>query len=124
MLGKLADLLEAQVDEFAALEALNVGMLACFSITKMFFIDIILIGKMWATAKYFDITDAVSCFRYYAGWADKVHGKTIEVGTRIWLLKDNLLTVRDRPMRINWLTRGMNHMALWYVSYHSVLYGC
>jgi hypothetical protein len=77
---------------------------------------------MWATAKYFDITDAVACLRYYAGWADKVHGKTIEVGTRIWV-QDNLLTVRDRPMRINWLTRGMNHMALWYV-YHCVLYGC
>ena len=53
---------------------------------------------MWATAKYFDITDAVSCFRYYAGWADKVHGKTIEVGTRIWI-QDNLLTVHENKSR-------------------------
>ena len=35
---------------------------------------------MWARAKYGDITGVIACLRYYAGWADKVQGKTIEVG--------------------------------------------
>lgn len=28
----------------------------------------------------FDVECAVACFRYYAGWADKVHGNTIPLG--------------------------------------------
>jgi aldehyde dehydrogenase (NAD+) len=59
LLSKLADLIEQQIDEFAALEALNVG-------------------KIWAKAKSSDVTGVVACLRYYAGWADKVQGKTIE----------------------------------------------
>ncbi len=27
----------------------------------------------------FDIGDSVGCLRYYAGWADKVQGTTVEV---------------------------------------------
>lgn len=34
-------------------------------------------GKPFAAAYNFDIPAAVSTLRYYAGWADKVHGKTI-----------------------------------------------
>lgn len=30
----------------------------------------------WASA---DVADAVVCLRYYAGWADKIVGQTIEV---------------------------------------------
>ncbi|TFK61593.1 aldehyde dehydrogenase [Pluteus cervinus] len=59
LLNKLADLLEEHIDELAALEALNTG-------------------KTFATAKAADITGAIKTFRYFAGWADKVHGKTIE----------------------------------------------
>jgi len=59
LLSKLADLIEEQKDEFAALEALDVG-------------------KIWAGAKKGDISSVVACLRYYAGWADKVQGKTIE----------------------------------------------
>ncbi|KAF8154948.1 aldehyde dehydrogenase [Crassisporium funariophilum] len=59
LLNKLANLIEANLDEFAALEALDVG-------------------KVLEKAKYADIASAISCLRYYAGWADKVHGKTIE----------------------------------------------
>ena len=29
-----------------------------------------------------DIIGVIACLRYYAGWADKVQGKTIEVGAR------------------------------------------
>jgi len=59
LINKLADLIEERTDEFAALEALDVG-------------------KIWAKAKFVDIGTVVTCLRYYAGWADKVHGKTIE----------------------------------------------
>ncbi|KAI0033622.1 aldehyde dehydrogenase domain-containing protein [Vararia minispora EC-137] len=59
LLGKLADLMEAHSDELAALEALDNG-------------------KTFGWAKTVDVTAAIECIRYYAGWADKVHGKTIE----------------------------------------------
>ncbi|KAF5323284.1 hypothetical protein D9619_013499 [Psilocybe cf. subviscida] len=59
LLGKLADLMEAQSDEFAALEALDVG-------------------KVFGYAKAGDIALCVATLRYYAGWADKIQGKTIE----------------------------------------------
>ncbi|KAF9270329.1 aldehyde dehydrogenase [Marasmius fiardii PR-910] len=59
LLNKVADLLEANADEVAALEALNVG-------------------KPFANAKNMDLKFAISTLRYYAGWADKVGGKTIE----------------------------------------------
>ncbi|KAF9451002.1 aldehyde dehydrogenase [Macrolepiota fuliginosa MF-IS2] len=55
---KLVELVEKHRDELAALEALNVG-------------------KTYASAKI-DLEGAINAFRYYAGWADKVHGKTIE----------------------------------------------
>ncbi|KAF5370379.1 hypothetical protein D9758_006895 [Tetrapyrgos nigripes] len=60
MLLKLASLIEQNLDEFAALESLNVG-------------------KPFAVSKIADIMSTVACLRYYGGWADKVHGKTIEV---------------------------------------------
>lgn len=37
------------------------------------------IGKVWEKARYGDIDSSIACIRYYAGWADKVQGKTIEV---------------------------------------------
>jgi acyl-CoA reductase-like NAD-dependent aldehyde dehydrogenase len=36
-------------------------------------------GKTYGLAKIVDIGGAIDVFRYYAGWADKVHGQTIEV---------------------------------------------
>ncbi|KAH7876625.1 aldehyde dehydrogenase [Lentinula edodes] len=59
LLMKLATLLEANIDEFAALECLNVG-------------------KPWSESKGFDMKLTLQTLKYYAGWADKVHGKTIE----------------------------------------------
>ncbi|KAJ8483087.1 hypothetical protein ONZ45_g14722 [Pleurotus djamor] len=58
ILNKLANIIEANTDELAALETLNVG-------------------KLYKYAKG-DIAGAVRTFRYYAGWADKVQGKTLE----------------------------------------------
>lgn len=40
-------------------------------------------GKPYSEA-IFDIICAVNTFRYYAGWCDKIHGKTIPAG---WLLR-------------------------------------
>merc|ERR1712000_800596 len=52
--------MEANVDELAAIESSDNG-------------------KAFAIAKGFDVAEAAQCLRYYGGWADKIHGKTIEV---------------------------------------------
>ncbi|KAK7040695.1 hypothetical protein VNI00_009601 [Paramarasmius palmivorus] len=59
LLNKLADLVEQHAEELAALESLNVG-------------------KPFATAKAMDVGFTVNVIRYYAGFADKLHGNTIE----------------------------------------------
>ncbi|KAF9473535.1 aldehyde dehydrogenase [Pholiota conissans] len=59
LLYKLATLIERDADEFSALEALDVG-------------------KVFAHAKAGDVGGAINTIRYYAGWADKIQGKTIE----------------------------------------------
>ncbi|KDQ51384.1 hypothetical protein JAAARDRAFT_140360 [Jaapia argillacea MUCL 33604] len=59
LLWKLADLMEQNADELAALEALDVG-------------------KAYSVARNFDINGCIATLRYYAGWSDKDHGQTIE----------------------------------------------
>ncbi|KAJ7266416.1 aldehyde dehydrogenase [Mycena haematopus] len=56
---RLADLLERDMDTFAALECINAG-------------------KPFAVAKSVDIAGSIQWIRYFGGWADKVQGKTIE----------------------------------------------
>ena len=60
LLIKLATLLERDVEILAAIEALDNG-------------------KTFSMAKAFDVAEAAATFRYYGGWADKQHGKVIEV---------------------------------------------
>lgn len=60
LLHKLADLIEKNAEELAALESLDNG-------------------KPYRDSLLIDVPMAVKCYRYYAGWADKVHGKTIPV---------------------------------------------
>ncbi|UZJ55320.1 hypothetical protein CBS101457_004640 [Exobasidium rhododendri] len=60
MLIKLAELIEANIDEIASIESLDNG-------------------KAFSIAKGFDITEVAGCLRYYGGWADKNEGKTVEV---------------------------------------------
>jgi aldehyde dehydrogenase (NAD+) len=60
LLNRLADLIEKHADELAQLEALDNG-------------------KPYAIAKVADLPLTIACYRYYAGWADKVQGKTIPV---------------------------------------------
>lgn len=59
ILLKLANLMERDADILASLEALDNG-------------------KTFGAARGFDAAESAACFRYYAGWADKIHGKVIE----------------------------------------------
>ncbi|HEY5214149.1 MAG TPA: aldehyde dehydrogenase family protein [Acidobacteriaceae bacterium] len=56
----LADLIEKNGDELAQLESLDNG-------------------KPFSTAKRVDVAKTVACYRYFAGWADKIQGKTIPI---------------------------------------------
>ena len=60
LLGKLADLVEKNQDELSALESLDNG-------------------KPFSFSKAADIALTIKTYRYYAGWADKIHGKTIPI---------------------------------------------
>jgi aldehyde dehydrogenase (NAD+) len=59
LLFKLADLVEERAEEFAVLEALNSG-------------------KIITDARG-DMQGVVNTLRYYAGWADKIEGRTVPV---------------------------------------------
>src|SRR5271154_14117 len=60
LIHRLADLIEKHADELAALESLDNG-------------------KPVSVAKAVDVAATVDCYRYFAGWADKVQGKTIPI---------------------------------------------
>lgn len=60
LLYKIADRIEARIDEFATLETLDNG-------------------KPIFESRYVDFPMIVEIFRYYAGWATKISGETIPV---------------------------------------------
>src|SRR6266403_359918 len=60
LMNRLADLIEKHADELAQLEALDNG-------------------KPAHVARAADLPLTIACYHYYAGWADKNHGKTIPV---------------------------------------------
>ena len=60
LMYKLADLMEENIDELAALETLDNG-------------------KPIRDSRNADLPLAIDCLRYYAGYADKIHGQTIPV---------------------------------------------
>lgn len=60
LMNKLADLIEDELDELAALETLDNG-------------------KPIRDSRAADIPLVIDTLRYYAGWADKLHGKTIPI---------------------------------------------
>jgi aldehyde dehydrogenase (NAD+) len=60
LLNRLADLMEQNADELARLESLDNG-------------------KPFSIALAVDVPASISCYRYFAGWADKIHGKTIPI---------------------------------------------
>ena len=59
MVLKLADLLEKNAEEFAEIEAVNSG-------------------RTLINTRLFDVDLSVDYLRYMAGWATKIHGKTID----------------------------------------------
>jgi aldehyde dehydrogenase (NAD+) len=61
LLNRLADLIEKHADELATLESLDNG-------------------KPRHIARAADLPLTIACYRYYAGWADKIQGKTIPIG--------------------------------------------
>ena len=60
LLNRLADLIESHADELARLESLDNG-------------------KPYAVASAADLPLTIACYRYYAGWADKIQGNTIPI---------------------------------------------
>ena len=60
LMNKLADLIETNIDELAELETLDNG-------------------KPISESRHGDLPLVIDCLRYYAGWADKIHGQTIPV---------------------------------------------
>ncbi|KAF8913818.1 aldehyde dehydrogenase domain-containing protein [Gymnopilus junonius] len=76
LINKLADLIERDAEELAELETLNNG-------------------KPKKIARDFDIGDSVQCLRYYAGWADKIIGQTLEVDN-----KTKLAFTRHEPIGV------------------------
>ncbi len=60
LMYRLADLIEENIDYLARLESLDNGKPISDSLAA-------------------DLPLTIACYRYYAGWADKVHGKTIPI---------------------------------------------
>jgi acyl-CoA reductase-like NAD-dependent aldehyde dehydrogenase len=60
LLYAIADVLEGRADELARLETMDNG-------------------KPVREARMIDIKESIDCFRYYAGWADKISGDVIPV---------------------------------------------
>ncbi len=58
LIWRLADALEASIDDFALVETLDNG-------------------KPIFESRYVDMPSVIDCLRYYAGWADKVVGETL-----------------------------------------------
>lgn len=60
VLWRVAELMEARIDDLARLESLDVGLPV-------------------PQARLM-VTEAIAQFRYQAGWADKIHGRTVDIG--------------------------------------------
>ena len=59
VLWRIADIMQANIDELAELETLNNG-------------------KPLLESRRVDLPQSIACFRYYAGWSGKVGGETID----------------------------------------------
>ena len=57
---KLADLIERDAQDLASLEAVDAGIL-------------------YTDSMGLNVPQAIGCLRYYAGWADKIDGKTLDM---------------------------------------------
>ncbi|KAJ7171297.1 aldehyde dehydrogenase domain-containing protein [Mycena filopes] len=75
LIGRLARLMERDLDELSAIEALDNG-------------------KTFNWAKHVDVSFAIQTFKYYAGWADKLTGQTLETDER------KLVYTRHEPIGV------------------------
>ncbi|TFK19025.1 NAD-dependent aldehyde dehydrogenase [Coprinopsis marcescibilis] len=75
LLWKLAILMERDLDELAAIEALDNG-------------------KTFNWAKGTDVSFAIAVFKYFGGWADKITGQTIETDEK------KLIYTRHEPIGV------------------------
>jgi NAD-dependent aldehyde dehydrogenases len=57
---RLADLIERDAQDLASLEAIDAGTL-------------------YTESMGLNVPQAIGCLRYYAGWADKIDGKTLDM---------------------------------------------
>ena len=73
LLVKLADLIEENAEMLAAVESLNGGKVG--PLVR----DIL--TQPYSTAKRDDVGETANVFRYYGGWADKIHGKVVDAGS-------------------------------------------
>lgn len=92
VLARLADLIEAKAEVFGQLDALDNG-------------------KPFATVRDIDVAYSVRHLRYFAGWADKIEGRTIPVGQA-----DRLVCTLTEPMGVCGLIAPWNYpllMAMW-----------
>ncbi|KAF9522548.1 aldehyde dehydrogenase [Crepidotus variabilis] len=75
LLWKIAQALEKHAEELAALESLDNG-------------------KTFTWALNVDVKGTIDAFKYFAGWADKIHGKTIETN------ETKLAYTRNEPIGV------------------------
>jgi aldehyde dehydrogenase (NAD+) len=75
LMYKLADLIEQNSEELATLESLDNG-------------------KPYTVSKNVDFHLVIAVMRYYAGWADKIHGKTIPINS------PHFLYTKDEPVGV------------------------
>lgn len=104
LLWKLAQLMERDALELAALEALDNGIL--FPLIFKNSNQIHVIGKTFNWARSVDVNFSISVIKYFAGWADKITGQSIEVSILFISLIRRLMAnampcVLIRPMRKN-----------------------
>jgi len=82
LLNKLADLIEKHREELARLEVLDNG-------------------KSYFEAFNADLPLVIQCYRYYAGWADKIHGKVIPAtGPFAGQVGDHMVMTSHEPVGV------------------------
>lgn len=89
MLNKLADLVERDADKIAAIEARDAGAVQRAFSNIDHDANTYPIGKFFPHARHMDLVNVINTLRYYAGWADKSTGETLEVRTRSVLISSN-----------------------------------
>ena len=53
-------------------------------------------GKVFAHAYLLDVEMSIKTLKYFAGWADKIHGQTIPSGKYIW--ETTGMVVEEKPL--------------------------